>query len=60
MCNFFVRRKRKRIRKFCEIYKSLKKLWRRRQESNLHALTGDGFQDRCTTIMRLLRKFAAN
>ena len=29
--------------------------WRREQESNLHILTDDGFQDRCTTIMRSLR-----
>ena len=36
--------------------KSLKRKWRRGQDSNLHSLSAGGFQDRCTTIMRPLRK----
>ncbi len=30
--------------------------WRRGQDSNLHSLSAGGFQDRCTTIMRPLRR----
>ena len=32
--------------------------WRRGQDSNLHILSDGGFQDRCTTIMRPLRRSA--
>src|ERR1051326_1411430 len=31
--------------------------WRRGQDSNLQALSGGGFQDRCITIMLPLRDF---
>ena len=33
-------------------------VWRRGQDSNLHSLSAGGFQDRCTTIMRPLRRLA--
>src|SRR5678816_3424452 len=36
----------------------LERVWRRGQDSNLHSLSAGGFQDRCTTIMRPLRKMA--
>ncbi len=36
--------------------KLLNRKWRRGQDSNLHSLSAGGFQDRCTTIMRPLRK----
>src|SRR5437660_10134734 len=35
--------------RFADFDKSLKKKWRRGQDSNLQALAGGGFQDRCIT-----------